>query len=65
MLPILDSLAALIMTALEAAKGYFGTIVAKHNISIREIMNPEEENVKHTIGFILPEEEGLQDEEIL
>lgn len=53
------------MTALEAAKGYFGTIVAKHNISIREIMNPEEENVKHTIGFILPEEEELQDEEIL
>ena len=49
---------------LEAAKGYFGTIVAKHNISIREIMNPEEE-IKHTIGFSLPEEEELTDEEIL
>jgi hypothetical protein len=29
-------------------------------------MNPEEEEkVKHTIGFTLPEEEELQDEEIL
>lgn len=53
------------MTILEAAKGYFGTIVAKYNISIQEIMNPEEESVKHTIGFILPEEEEQDEEEIL
>ena len=56
-LPVLDGLAALVMTMLEAAKGYFGIIVAKYNTKITSILNQEENTVKNTIGFTLPEEE--------
>ena len=42
------------MTMIEAAKGYFGTIVTKYNIAIQEKINPEE--VVNPIGFYLPEE---------
>ena len=53
-LPVLESLTSLVMTMIEAAKGYFGTIVTKYNIAIQEKINPEE--VVNPIGFYLPEE---------
>lgn len=64
-LPLLDSITAVLMTALEAAKGYFGQYVAKYNTTIADIMNPEDGTPKHAIGFAIPEEEECEDDEVL
>jgi len=54
------------MTMLEAAKGYFGIIVARYNTIMRETINPEDQSKTHIIGFNLPkDEEETFDEEIL
>ena len=59
-------MASLVMTMLEAAKGYFGIIVARYNTIMRETMNPEDQPKTHIIGFNLPtDEEETLDEEIL
>ena len=55
-IPVLESLAGLVMAMIEAARGYFGIVVTKYNTEIQEIMQPEE-SVTNTIGFCLPQEE--------
>lgn len=62
--PLLDGIAALLLTMIEAAKGYFGITVAKYNTEMQNIMHPDE-GPAHTIGFQIPEEEYEDDEEVL
>ena len=62
--PLLDGVTALLLTMVEAAKGYFGITVAKYNAEMQNIMHPDEGTV-HTIGFQIPEEEYEDDEEVL
>ena len=51
------------MTMIEAAKGYFGLLVAKYNTEIHDIMQPEDGQT-HAIGFCVPpEEEESENEE--
>lgn len=48
--PICESITAVILTALEALKGYFGTKVAKYNRIIHG--DDEESPKKRPMGFI-------------
>jgi divalent metal cation (Fe/Co/Zn/Cd) transporter len=58
--PLLDGLTGLLLSILEAAKGYFSLKVTKYNTHIRALC--EEEKPKNLIGFTYEEE---PDEEIL
>ena len=58
----MDGIAALLLTMIEAAKDYFGIIVAKYNTKINDVMRPEE-SVTHTIGFQIPDEEYEEEED--
>lgn len=60
--PLLDGIAALLLTMIEAAKGYFGIIVAKYNTKMNDIMRPED-SVTHTIGFQIPSEEYEEEDD--
>lgn len=56
--PLIDGITAVLLTALEALKGYFGIKVAKYNNQIRQItMAEEEEPSKSLIGFCRQEDE--------
>lgn len=58
----MDGITSLLLTMLEAAKGYFGLKVAQYGAKIQTIRD-EEEPTKKPIGFAYEEELG--DEEIL
>jgi hypothetical protein len=49
--PLIESITAILLTALEALKGYFGIKVAKYNSQIRQITTIEEEPNTPLIGF--------------
>lgn len=55
--PLIDGITAVLLTALEALKGYFGIKVAKYNNQIRQITMTEEEPNKPLIGFCRQEDE--------
>ena len=54
--PLIDGIAAMLLTALEALKGYFGIKVAEYNSQIRKITH-EDDKPKCRIGFTMEEEE--------
>ena len=56
--PIFEGITAVILTGLEALKGYFGTKVARYN----RLINRDDEPKKRPIGFIQPTEEDEEDE---
>ena len=58
----MDGIAALLLTMIEAAKGYFGILVAKYTTQINDIMRPED-SVTHTIDFQIPNEEYEEEED--
>lgn len=59
--PILDSVAAVIITALEVIKGKLSVKVAEYNKQISKIGLNEENS--HIIGFSIPtEEDGYEDD---
>lgn len=58
--PLLDGLTSLLLSMLEAAKGYFSLKVAEYNTRMRALC--EEEKPKNLIGFTYEED---SDEEIL
>lgn len=60
--PILDGITSLILTMLEAAKGYFSMKITEYNIKMKK-SREEEGSVKNPIGFVY--EEDLENEEIL
>lgn len=57
--PILESITAVILTALEALKGHFGAKVTKYNHLMR---GEDKEPTMRSIGFIAPEEVEEEDE---
>ena len=48
--PLIDGATAVLLTALEALKGYFGLKVAKYNSQMRKAVEPSEESHR-LIGF--------------
>ena len=60
--PILDGITSLILTMLEAAKGYFSMKITEYNIKMKK-SREEEDSVKNPIGFVY--EEDVENEEIL
>lgn len=58
--PLLDGITSLLLTMIEAAKGYFAAKVIKYNNQMRD----ENSETPKSIGFVYQEEE-VPDEEIL
>lgn len=54
--PLIDGLTALLLSGLEALKGYFGLKVTEYNASMRKIVE-EDEPTMNPIGFTLKEED--------
>lgn len=57
LLPLIDSITAVLMTGLEALKGYFGIKVAEYNSYIRKIALEEDEPKRRPIGFTTDQED--------
>jgi hypothetical protein len=57
LLPLIDSITAVIMTGLEALKGYFGIKVAEYNSQIRRLALEEDEPKRRPIGFTADQED--------
>lgn len=55
--PLIEGLTGVLLTGLEALKGFFGIKVAEYNARIRKIALNEDEPKKNPIGFIISEEE--------
>ena len=56
-MPLIDGILSVIMTGLEAIKGYFGLKVSEYNTKMRKIATEEEDKMK-PIGFVYEEEEN-------
>ena len=54
--PLIDGVTAVLLTGLEAIKGYLGMKVAEYNNNIRKIALDDQENKKQ-VGFRYEEEE--------
>ena len=58
-IPLLDGLVTLLLTIIEAAKGYFSVKIGRYNATLTKIQNqttPTESNTK-VLGFAIPEED--------
>ena len=53
--PLIDGLTALLLSGLEALKGFFGLKVTEYNTRIRKLVE-EDEPTMNPIGFALEEE---------
>lgn len=64
-IPLIDGITSLLLTMIEAAKGYFGLIVMRMNEQMRG--SEPDTSLKQPIGFVFDdeEEEEESDEEIL
>ena len=63
-IPVLESLAGLVMAMIEAARGYFGIVVTKYNTEIQEIIRRD--MIQHVIDYpcdIILIQEIMQPEE--
>lgn len=54
--PLIDGLTALLLSGLEALKGYFSLKVTEYNARMRKIVE-EDEPTMNPIGFTLKEED--------
>ena len=54
--PLIDGLTALLLSGLEALKGYFGLKVTEYNARMRKIVEKDEPTM-NPIGFTLKEED--------
>lgn len=61
--PLMDGLTSLLLTMMEAAKGYFGVITTQYSAQMKKICD-DQEPTKNLIGFVYDEEEPT-DEEVL
>lgn len=64
-IPLIDGITSLLLTMIEAAKGYFGLIVMRMNEQMRN--SEPDTSLKQPIGFVFDDEEEEEelDEEIL
>lgn len=61
--PILDSIVSLILTMLEALKGYFSLKITKFNNQIKDTLAPPDVPHMNAIGFTYAQEEEMIEEE--
>jgi hypothetical protein len=59
--PLIDGITSVILSGLEAIKGYFGMKIAEYNHRIRKLSS-EESDVKNSIGFSYNNQEEEEDE---
>ena len=59
--PLIDGITAVILSGLEALKGYFGMKIAEYNNRIRKI-SLQEPDIKNPIGFQYNDQEEEEDE---
>ena len=62
-IPLLDGLVTLILTMIEATKGYFSVKIGRYNATLTKIQNPTtptEYNTK-VLGFAIPEDEDEEE----
>ena len=55
--PLMDGITAVILSALEALKGYFGMKVSEYNMKIRKMTLQDDVPEMHPIGFTFEEED--------
>ena len=60
--PLIDGLTALILSGLEALKGYFSIKVTEYNAKMRKMVMEDDESKMNPIGFAYEEEE--EDEQL-
>lgn len=59
--PLIDGITAVILSGLEALKGYFGMKIAEYNNRIRKI-SLQEPDMKNPIGFQYSDQEEEENE---
>ena len=64
-IPLLEGITGLLLTILEAAKGYFNIKITEYNQRIKKICNPEVKQNAIGFSYNLDEGESDIDEEIL
>lgn len=62
-MPIIDGFTSLLLTMIEAAKGYFSVKVTLFNDQLRKISMGDEGGLKQSIGFVFDEEEEEEEDE--
>lgn len=55
--PLIDGLTALLLSGLEALKGYFSLKITEYNARMRRIATEDDEPTMNPIGFTLKEED--------
>lgn len=62
-MPLIDGILNVILTALETVKGKLSVKITDYTIQIQNMSNPDTEIPKNVIGFALPDYEEEEDEE--
>ena len=64
-LPLIDGLTGLLLTMIEAAKGYFTVKITEYNCRLKKIAyaDDDEEPAKRLIGFAREDEEDYDEDE--
>lgn len=62
-IPVIEALTIVIVTALEVAKGKLNMIISNYNIRIQKMAEELEPENTHAIGFIVQNNEPEEEEE--
>lgn len=62
-IPVIEALTIVIVTALEAAKGKLNMTISKYNIQIQKMAEELEPENTHAIGFVVQNNEPEEEEE--
>lgn len=62
-IPVIEALTIVIVTALEVAKGKLNMIISNYNIRIQKMAEGLEPENTHTIGFVVQNNEPEEEEE--
>lgn len=62
-IPVIEALTIVIVTALEVAKGKLNMIISNYNIRIQKIAEELEPENTHAIGFVVQNNEPEEEEE--
>ena len=62
-IPVIEALTIVIVTALEVAKGKLNMIISNYNIRIQKMTEELEPENTHTIGFVVQNNEPEEEEE--
>lgn len=62
-IPVIEALTIVIVTALEVAKGKLNMIISNYNIRIQKMAEELESENTHAIGFVVQNNEPEEEEE--